>query len=179
MTHLERYHLRAVRAFRASEGSRWVVGHASAQIVGKYARGQTLALAQDLAVSVDTVEFYAGAYLMYEWLRREFRNGAEMRRLRRSLTMTHFGRLFQLFVRLEFDPQDALDALRTAATEGASVASMVSSIEGEHGGDDGPEWRRVGRKLVRGLRLMVQAYDAPEGVRVAAGALLEVIEEEK
>lgn len=57
---------RAVVEYRTSDNSRWKSALWCSRVVGKYDQGETLALAQTMNVSVDTVEDLAKAYGLFE-----------------------------------------------------------------------------------------------------------------
>jgi hypothetical protein len=178
-SHAERLHRRAVLAYRRGEASRWVTAH-DAYLLGE----DYIGLTDDLRVTPDHLRRLRMAYWTYQYLRvlihahdaLPFAGTLELRQLRRELTVSHFGRLGELWRRYEFDWTDAREYLRDAAVNAASVASMAAAIEGEHGGDDRPDWVRRAIRI-RGDVEALATGDGPERVRAAAGALLRAVEE--
>lgn len=67
LSDLNRY---ARQSYRKSNEQRWVFALITSNIVGNYDRGATLGLAEEMNVSVDTVEDHAHAFWVYNKLRR-------------------------------------------------------------------------------------------------------------
>lgn len=60
------YVQQAARAYRKSDKERWKSALWCSRVVGKYDRGATKGLAEDMGLSVDTVEDLAHAYMLFE-----------------------------------------------------------------------------------------------------------------
>jgi hypothetical protein len=132
-------------------------------------------LAEDISRSEKHVYRLKMAYETYRDLRASF-GATWLRWARRELTVTHFIRAGELQRRYEFDPPELFHILDAAAMNHASVGAMTLAIEGEHGGDDRPEWVRISSRIRAHLTTLT-AGDAPERVRAAAAALVAALEE--
>jgi len=90
----------AASHYREGNRVRWISALWCAKVVGKYERGATLGLANDMGVSVDTIENMAHAYMMYEELWREsnFRYAAVTARRAPYIYYSHFRALYDAWV---------------------------------------------------------------------------------
>lgn len=86
----------AAQHYRTGNKARWKSALWCSKVVGKYERGATVGLAQDMGVSVDTIENMAHAYMMYDELWREpkFRYAAVIARRSQHIYYSHFRALY-------------------------------------------------------------------------------------
>ena len=178
MTKVSRHHKLAVLSHQRGEGSKWVTAYHSSQIVGTREKGKTVNLAKDLALSVDSVEHMARAYITYQTLRTfERENGAQvqslefagLREIRKRLTIKHFATMGQLWTRIEFSVQEGIDYLVWAAEEGASVEAMHRLILDEQTSDERmDEWQRELEDIARRVVNMINSYPVPDLIRLTA-----------
>lgn len=89
----------ACDAYKGADKSRWVAAYWCSGIVGYYERGATLSLANQMGVSVDTVENLAHAYSLYNELRSyreyEFSKIVAVARRHPRVYMNHFIALYK------------------------------------------------------------------------------------
>lgn len=140
-------HQRAATAWQRGNVAQWVTAFYAARVVGNLRKGETIALARDIARSVDTVERLAMAALAYRFL---FRHGAadtvcrnKLRWARRRLSYLHFVSAWRA-LRREVDPADVLADILTAAEEGSGVRVLDAALSGRLGGGDGPKENVLG-----------------------------------
>lgn len=129
-------HRRAASAWRMGNSAQWVTAFYAARVVGLGAKGETLALAADIARSADTVERLAHAALAYRFL---FRHGAadtecrnKLRQARRRLSYLHFDVAWKAISR-EMEPKDILADILVAADEGTGVRMLAMALAGRVG----------------------------------------------
>lgn len=134
----------------------WVVCAIAATVVGKYGRGLTRRIAENIGRSPDTVEHMAAAYAIYASLRA--RDARRAREARRKYGYLRFFELGVKWTRYEFDTADAFEYLES----GLSTAAMGAQIEDVH--NPVPEWRRRFFGTSRAVLKLVDD-DAPEEVR--------------
>jgi len=119
-------HRRAVRHFRAGNAQRWVACLAARRIVGHYDEGATVALADELYLSISQVRNLADAgraYVAYRKL------SSHVQTLRKRLTTSHFAVACQLQGKYGFDDFQALGYLAEAVEDGESVAAWRDRID--------------------------------------------------
>lgn len=168
----QKYHRRTVVAYRKGNDYRWVACLAASRIVGRYDEGATLALANDLAVTKMQVTRLARAGVTYRRLRRY---NPEVTGIRKALSPTHFAVMGELAIKHDLDEHYMIEQLRTAAREGASVASLRSSVDGENNAYY-PLWIKHYKNFVRMADYLVEDSDTPDNVRSVAGLILDLIE---
>lgn len=140
-------HQRAALAWQRGNAAQWVTAFYAARVVGNLRKGETLALAKDIARSVDTVERLAQAAIAYRFL---FRHGTadtlcrnKLRSARRRLSYLHFVSAWRA-LRREVDPADVLADVLTAAEEGSGVRVLDAALSGRLGGGDCPREKVLG-----------------------------------
>lgn len=164
---LTRAHAAAVANTHRGDAARWRACWAAAVVVGTRAQGQTRALATDLSRSVDTVEQMAQAAATYRDLHRAFRDvsgvAAELRRLRRCLSWSHFAAMGRLQRTHDLTHAAVLAELATAAQDGLSVQAMARGVEDAALSEDTEPARRAAY-----VRTLGQLVRVAERVRAAA-----------
>lgn len=165
----ERYHRRAVENYRRGESCHWITCLAAERIVGKYNEGDVTALASDIALSKRQVYNLAKAGWLYRLLRK-VHTADDVHHLRNNTTIKHFYSIAQAMIAHDLPITDVIEQLRTAADEGASVESMMASINGEHERDD--MWTSRYDRMVKCAELLKDDDNAPVHIReIAIGVL--------
>lgn len=154
--HRQCLHRRAVEYYREGTAKRWVTCLVASRLVGRYSKGLTIALATDLALSVDQVENLARAGLMYRMMRPR---AADLPTLRRKLTPSHFAAMGELAIKHDLSPAQILDQLREAADKGMSVDIMRGTIG--RGNPDPPSWLEELKRARAGVERVAQVGGAP------------------
>jgi len=119
-------HRRAVRHFRAGNAQRWVACLSARRIVGNYSEGETVALADELCLSISQVHNLADAGRAYVAYRKV---SSHVPTLRKRLTTSHFAVACQLQGKYGFDDFQALGYLVEAAEDSESVAAWRDRID--------------------------------------------------
>lgn len=131
-------YLRAQRRAIAFDGEGklklWASCFACAQVVGRYEKGATIALAKELHCSTDTVEARARAAVAYRLLWHIFRDNPEIQRrlraIRRTLGYSHFAEAAR-WLRADLPGLEVFAQLDTAASAGAGVKAMAGHTNGQ------------------------------------------------
>jgi len=177
MNKISREHRRGVSAYKRGEVGRWIAALDAESIVRKYRRGATLAYAQDLSRSADTVENYAKGYFLYKLLRSDIRYVSEMRFIRRQLTLSHFTTAARAWHKYEIPIEDIFSVLQDAYQNGASVRTMRSYLDAAHTEDPLPLPQIKATKILKELRWLSETtFDNSPAVQKAAAVLIKVIE---
>jgi len=117
---------RAIHHFRAGNAQRWVACLAARRIVGNYSEGETIALADELCLSISQIHNLADAgraYVAYRKL------SSHVPTLRKRLTTSHFAVACQLQGKYGFDDFQALGYLVEAAEDSESIAAWRDRID--------------------------------------------------
>lgn len=167
----ERYHRRAVESYRRGEGCQWVTCLAAERIVGKYDEGAVLALASDTTLSKRQVYNLAKAGWLYRLLRK-VGTADDVHNLRKNTTIKHFYSIAQAMIAHDLPVTDVIEQLRTSADEGASVESMMASINGEH--ERSNMWESRYDRMVKCAEMLKDDNNAPVYIRGIAIKVLEL-----
>lgn len=166
---------RAVSNYQLSDRHRWVTCLAASRVVGNYAEGETIKLAQALGVSIMHVGRLAKAGMAYRLFRRY---NPKVRG--RIASPKHFYTMFDLWQKFEFHPREAAEQLRTALEEGTSAETLSSFVRGEHE-DTTQDWQRFMKDInaaKRNLdRATHRAVELTEENRDALSIALSVLED--
>ena len=166
--HCKRNGARLVRHYRGGEQERWLATPAAAQIVGRYEKGATRELANELAVSPDTIESLARAYIVYRGLRTyaarnmpaDFRVVSE---LRQKLTVSHFAEAGRLAKAHDLIPLDVFAMLQSAAEYPRTAVNRMSElVDAENGGKSATTWEGQARRAYKDLLNISTNGSAPE-----------------
>jgi hypothetical protein len=172
------FHDKAVAAWRKSEKSRWTTACYSTRIVGRKTDA-TRRFATELAVSVDTIEQLAHAWLGYLLSVTSYRKSSGLPtpgRIRANLSTKHYALLYRAWTTYEFDPADFLELLHMAAVAGMSAEALYSLVLGrENPGVD--EWNLRLRRLAKQLHKLATDYGVPEELRSLTMEYLKQIQE--
>src|SRR4030043_457244 len=155
----ERLHPQAVEYYRAGTSQRWRACLAAYRIVGSYQKGETSSLAYDLRISVSQVENLARAGLAYVQLRPTCQDLPDYRRV---LTYSHFAVLGDLIRKYDIPLTEAIEQIRTAAEEGASVEQMRSALEGEYNPDGHKTWEDNFKTISKACDYILSEINVPE-----------------
>jgi len=103
----------AASHYREGNRERWISALWCARIVGRYERGATLGLADDMGVSVDTIENMAHAYMMYEalWREQDSRYVAVLARRAPHIYYSHFRALYDAWTGYNLTLEQVRDLL--------------------------------------------------------------------
>lgn len=157
-----------VRFYRGGESDRWTAAFFAAQIVGRYEKGATRELADELAVSPDTIEALARAAIVYAGLKGYFRpilflfephgiyedivTFRVVSELREKLTVSHFAEAGRLAKSHDLNPLDVFAMLQQAAEyPRTAVNKMAELVDGENGGDKPTTWEGQARRVYTSL----------------------------
>lgn len=180
MNKIEKHHRLAVVCNQKGEKFKWVTCLHVSKVVGSGGDGATVALANDMAVSVDSLEKYAMAYKMYDCIRRypvrsdQFHSMLEVRN---RLSIKHFWTISQLWRRYEFDPTELVDYLVTAAEYGTSVETMRTAIVGANETDYKNGWKQLLARSVTNLLKVTEDYSVPLEIRDLTNVYLQDVGE--
>ena len=170
----ERLHTQAVEYYRAGTSQRWRACLAAYRIVGSYQKGETSSLAYDLRISVSQVENLARAGLTYVQLRPTCQ---DLPAYRKVLTYSHFAVLGDLIRKYDIPLTEAIEQIRTAAEEGASVEQMRSALEGEYNPDGHKTWQDKLKVTRKGCEYLMSETDTPYEVYSAAQLFVKLTED--
>lgn len=124
---------RAARNYGASRVARWRFCFYAYKVVGRYEEGATLALADAIRRSVDTVENGAHAAGMYFTLCQLLpRHSRTIRNLIRHLDYLHFLRVYRVWKREEFSPMQAMRYLVEAMEQNLSPEKLDMLIDADY-----------------------------------------------
>lgn len=163
-----------VRFYRGGESDRWTAAFFATQIVGRYEKGATRELADELAVSPDTIEALARAAIVYTELKHFFRPSlapvSEPRNqekytdgmgsscfrvvseLREKLTVSHFAEAGRLEKSHDLSQLDVFAMLQQAAEyPRTAVNKMAELVDGENGEDKPTTWEGQARRVYASL----------------------------
>lgn len=178
------YHMLGVKRYREGSTKLWATASMANMIVGNNEIGSTLSFASDLAVSVDTIEYWSRAYSTFLFLlpyfkeTRDYLHFPTLHHIRRSLTISHFAIMGRLLRKYDLSPQDAIEILDTAAVERVSSRIMKATIDGMMDGNlREPIWVSHFTSLYKlGLRY-ADDIDTPDIIRKATYAYLSILSE--
>ena len=97
--------------YAKGDNSRWCASAMAAQIMGNYQRGATLGLAQELNLSVDSIESMAHAYDIYSDLKAFNPLMVRLARKTPGVYLSHFRALYDIKNRYGLDLEQILDLL--------------------------------------------------------------------
>ena len=157
------------RAYGKSDESLWVVAFAA------YHTDNYAEFGRALKRSRSTVSRWVRAIIVYNTLRNVASVG-HIRKLRHSLTVTHFSRFAELWARYEFSPDKAIDYLELSVDNEWSPEAMAAEIEKAE--EDAPykDWIRFANGIRSWSEKLLDGYvpyDLPDEHKARAGYLAE------
>ena len=162
MDRLTRLHMRAVENYREGTSHRWVACLIANRISGSYTPDAMKNLAHDLRIGKSQVYNLAKAGYTYLVLRKVCK---ELPEYRRQLTTTHFTVLGEAMISYDIPVWEAIEQIKTAATEGASVKTMSAALAGEYGGREVKPWPHKLAILYTHASKLIEDYSLPDDVR--------------
>jgi len=157
---------KAVKAYRRSDGSRWVFAYFSSKIVGQYGRGGTLGLADDANVSPDTVEDHAHAYWMFDKLQ-NLQDGAERLFVRTArklpfIYLSHFRALYDIQISHNLTDEQIMNLLADIVQAEGTISSRNLADHARSKYGDTRTWEYYGAKAMREVNKTLQQPDLPK-----------------
>ena len=160
---LQIWYDRACTAYKNSDDGRWEAARWCAKIVGKYERGATIGLAEDMGVSCDTIENMAHAYTMYiEFCsKQKYRKATRMSRAMPRVYYSHFRALYTARNRYNLSLDEAFGILRDIVLDEGGISSrdIDGLIRDKYGSEK--DWRYYGERVMKPLSKFINCYDAP------------------
>jgi len=160
--------------WRQGEAHRWEVCrlvHEAYAELGQWYDGLTQALCDALALGDDQVRNLGHAWDMRQ-------RAALDPELIRSLTITHFSRMYHLEQQYDLMPSVVIEWLRIAAEDRYSVAKLAYEVAQVHDGDPVLTFQRRTASLYKLARRWwedSETYHIPDHIRSAARALVELL----
>lgn len=164
---IERDIERAANSYKRSDDGRWVAAYFSSRVVGRYELGATIALANRMGRSSDTVENLAHAYAMYSELRAE----PKYRRLVRNVRKMPFiyYSYFRALYKARQDYGLTLDQVMSILIDMVQAEGSLSQRDlDQHIIDrfgDSRNWQYYGSKAMKEIHKTLQQPDLPKEIR--------------
>lgn len=170
---LQIWYSKACSAYKDSDAGRWEAARWCAKIVGKYERGATIALADDMGVSPDTVENLAHAYMMFIELAStsKYRSATRMAQKAPRVYYSHFRALYTARHRYHLTLAEVFDTLRDIVLDEGGISSR--DIDGHISEKYGREkdWKYYAEQTNKRLVKLLASHDLPSEGRKLAGEL--------
>lgn len=147
-----------VAAIQAADADRWTIAQHAAYAVGLRIPGLTAEIARQSAVSIDSIERHARAWVMLQWIT-PLLGADETAALRNRLTISHFWTAANLMKRHEVDVTRAIEWLQHASTERLSAEAMAA-FAGDVDGDAN-DWRPVFQRFLKTAERLKTYPDLP------------------
>lgn len=160
---------RAAKSYKLSDDGRWAAAYYAAQIVGKHELGATLALANRMGVSSDTVENLAHAYQMYREFFCDPRYKLMVRAVRR-LPYIYYS-TFRALHKAKNDYNLPLEKVWSILVDMVQAEGTLHQrdleqhIRNKFG--DTRNWQYYGAKTMKQISILLQQPDLPKEVRDA------------
>jgi len=170
---LQIWYAKASAAYKGSDDRRWEAARWCAKVVGRYERGGTIGLAEDMGVSPDTVENLAHAYAMYiEFCsKQKYRNATRMSREMPRVYYSHFRALYTARNRYHLTLDEAFGILRDIVLDEGGISSrdIDGLIRDKYG--KLKDWKHYGERVMKALASMNKSPDLPKEGRELSYAL--------
>ena len=161
------YVQQAARSYRKSDKARWISALWCSRVVGRYDKGATQGLADDMGVSVDTVEDLAHAYCLFEDLCKMPGVRLFVFSCRRAdwIYYSHFRALYDARKDYELSNADVLSLLMDIyqAEGGISSRNVSDQVQGRFG--KSKSWGYYMRKVERDIELLLKHPELPREVK--------------
>ena len=161
---LQKWYKNACTAYKNSDDGRWEAARWCAKIVGKYERGATIGLADDMGVSSDTIENMAHAYVMYiEFCsKQKYRKATRMSRAMPRVYYSHFRALYTSRKRFGLTLDEAFSILRDIVLDEGGISSRdVDSLINDKYGKE-KDWKYYAERVMKALASLHKSNDLPE-----------------
>lgn len=170
---LQIWYANACTAYKNSDNGRWEAARWCAKIVGKYEKGATIGLADDMGVSSDTIENMAHAYSMYiEFCsKQKYRNATRMSREMPRVYYSHFRALYTARNRYKLTLGEAFGILRDIVLDEGGISSrkIDGLIRDKYGREK--DWMFYGERVMKALASLNKSPDLPTEGREKSYAL--------
>ena len=161
---LQLWYANACTAYKNSDNGRWEAARWCAKIVGKYEKGATIGLADDMGVSSDTIENMAHAYSMYiEFCSvQKYRNATRMSREMPRVYYSHFRALYTARNRYHLTLDEAFSILRDIVLDEGGISSrdIDGLIRDKYGREK--DWMFYGERVMKALASLNKSPDLPK-----------------
>jgi len=165
---LQIWYNNACTAYKNSDSGRWEAARWCAKIVGKYERGATIGLAEDMGVSVDTIENLAHAYMMFIELafHARYRHATVMARNAPRVYYSHFRALYTARHRYNLSLGEVFDVLRDIVLDEGGISSRdIDGLISERYGKE-RDWMYYAEKVQKTLASALRSPDLPKEGRM-------------
>lgn len=169
----------ACKAYKAADQDRWVSAYWAAQVVGKYDRGKTIGLSEEMGTSVDTIENLAHAYEMYNTLRfcmdGEFSNIVHLARKHPKVYMSHFIALYKARSTYGLTDKQLVSVLIDIVQARGQLSSRdVDTHIQSHYGVERP-WFYYAARAQKEITKTLMCPDLPDGPRKVLSGIYEIV----
>ena len=161
------YVQQAANSYRRSDKERWKSALWCSRVVGKYDRGATRGLADDMGVSVDTVEDLAHAYNIFEDLCKlpDARWFVFSCRRAPFIYYSHFRALYDARKDYELTDEQALQILMDIFQAEGGISSRTVSEHAQEQFGKPKSWGYYARKVERDMQRLLESPDVPRRVK--------------
>lgn len=157
----------AAISYKRSDNGRWVAAYYSSRIVGKGQIGATIALANRMGRSRDTVENLAHAYSMYQELRADAKYHHIVRKIRQLpyIYYSYFRALYKARQDYNLTLEQVMDTLVDMVQAEGSLGQrdLDQHIIDKFG--DSRTWQFYGSKAMKEIHKTLQQPDLPKEIR--------------
>lgn len=166
------YARKAAETYRKKDGYDWQSALWCSRIVGRYERGATLGLADDMGVSTDTIEDRAHAYQLFEKLCKfdggRFRLFVFQSRRAPYVYLAHFRALYDLQISYNLSDSQILDLLLDIMQNegGLSSRKLDDHVRSRYG--DTRDWTYYAQRAQKELSKLLGQPDFPKEGREKA-----------
>ena len=165
---LQIWYANACTAYKNSDNGRWEAARWCAKIVGKYEKGATIGLADDMGVSSDTIENMAHAYSMYiEFCsKQKYRNATRISRQMPRVYYSHFRALYTARNRYHLTLDEAFGILRDIVLDEGGISSrdIDGLIRDKYGREK--DWMFYAERVQKANASLLKCTDLPDEGRV-------------
>jgi hypothetical protein len=177
------YVSQAKKAYTHSDTSRWIAALNCSMVVGKYDKGATLGLADDMGVSVDTVEDLARAYSMFremcEFEDCKYRKLVFAARRAPYIYTSHFRAIADAKKSYGLSILQALDLLMDVVQSEGGISSRNVDTHTREKFGDSRDWFYYAKQTEKKLTNLLGQPDLPVDVRGVASELFNILQEKK
>jgi len=161
---LQKWYENACAAYKNSDSGRWEAARWCAKVVGKYERGATIGLADDMGVSSDTVENLAHAYMMFiEFCsKQKYRKATRMSKEMPRVYYSHFRALYAARNRYNLSLDETFWILRDIVLDEGGISSrdIDMLIRDKYGKIK--DWMYYGERVMKALASLHKSTDLPD-----------------
>ena len=161
----EIYAREAIKHDKKSDGSIWISALFCSQVVGKYAIGATLGLADDMSRSTDTVEDRAHGYSLFERLCKLdggiYRKFVFSARRAPFIHFSHFRVLYDLQKTYELSDADIISLLLDIIQAEGGLSSRKLDAHARSRFGDARDWRYYAERAMKEIHKTLQEPSLP------------------